>query len=49
MIIVLVTDTFNINNNGVTISAMRFAESLTKHGHKFAWWLVPDHLMMRLV
>lgn len=34
MIIVLIIDTFNVNNNGTTISAMRFADALTKHGHK---------------
>jgi len=28
MVITLVNDTFNINNNGTTISAMRFAEAL---------------------
>ena len=33
MIITLVTDTFNINNNGTTVSAMRFAEALLKRGH----------------
>lgn len=33
MIITLVTDTFNVNNNGTTISAMRFAEALQKRGH----------------
>lgn len=34
MIITLVIDTFNINNNGTTISAMRFAEALAARGHK---------------
>jgi len=34
LIITLVNDTFNINNNGITISAMYFAESLQKKGHK---------------
>ena len=33
MIVTLVVDTFGINNNGTTISAMRFAESLTERGH----------------
>lgn len=33
MVITLVTDTFNVNNNGTTISAMRFAEALQKRGH----------------
>lgn len=33
MVITLVNDTFNINNNGITISAMRFAEALSKRGH----------------
>ncbi len=33
MIITLVNDTFNINNNGTTISAMRFAKALKSHGH----------------
>ncbi|HHW24476.1 MAG TPA: glycosyltransferase family 4 protein [Clostridiales bacterium] len=33
MIITLVNDTFNINNNGTTISSMRFAEALSKRGH----------------
>ena len=32
MIVTLVVDTFGINNNGTTISAMRFAESLTERG-----------------
>lgn len=34
MIITLVNDTFNINNNGTTISAMRFAEGLSQRGHQ---------------
>lgn len=34
MVVVLVADTFNTNNNGTTISAMRFSEELTKRGHK---------------
>jgi len=34
MVITLVNDTFNINNNGTTISAMRFAEALSKRGHQ---------------
>lgn len=34
MIIVLITDTFNMHNNGITISAMRFAEGLTKIGNR---------------
>ena len=34
MVITLVTDTFNINNNGTTISATRFAESLSQRGHQ---------------
>ncbi|NLM21983.1 MAG: glycosyltransferase [Peptococcaceae bacterium] len=34
MIITLVNDTFNINNNGTTISAMRFAETLSQRGHQ---------------
>lgn len=34
MIITLVNDTFNINNNGTTISAMRFAEALSQRGHQ---------------
>ena len=33
MIITLVIDTFNINNNGTTISAMRFAKALIRRGH----------------
>src|SRR5690242_9509711 len=33
MIITLVTDTFNVNNNGTTISAMRFAATLISRGH----------------
>ena len=33
MIITLVIDTFNVNNNGTTISAMRFAEALIARGH----------------
>ncbi len=33
MIITLVNDTFNVNNNGTTISAMRFAKALKDHGH----------------
>ncbi|NLO96642.1 MAG: glycosyltransferase [Peptococcaceae bacterium] len=34
MIITLVNDTFHINNNGITISAMRFAEALSQCGHQ---------------
>ena len=34
MVITLVNDTFNINNNGITISAMRFAEGLSQRGHQ---------------
>lgn len=34
MVITLVTDTFNINNNGTTISAMQFAEALAERGHQ---------------
>ena len=34
MTITLVIDTFNMNNNGTTISAMRFAEALSKRSHK---------------
>jgi 1,2-diacylglycerol 3-alpha-glucosyltransferase len=33
MIITLVNDTFNVNNNGTTISAMRFAATLISRGH----------------
>jgi 1-acyl-sn-glycerol-3-phosphate acyltransferase len=33
MIITLINDTFNTNNNGTTISAMRFAKALSKRGH----------------
>jgi glycosyltransferase involved in cell wall biosynthesis len=33
MIITLVNDTFNVNNNGTTISAMRFAATLMSRGH----------------
>ncbi|HHW47014.1 MAG TPA: glycosyltransferase [Clostridiaceae bacterium] len=33
MIITLVVDTFGVNNNGTTISAMRFAKSLAERGH----------------
>jgi len=33
MIITLVTDTFNVNNNGTTMSAMRFAAALVARGH----------------
>ena len=33
MIITLVIDTFNVNNNGTTVSAMRFADSLISRGH----------------
>ena len=33
MIITLVIDTFHINNNGTTISAIRFAKGLTRRGH----------------
>src|SRR5688500_14805583 len=33
MIITLVIDTFNIGNNGATVSAMRFATTLISRGH----------------
>jgi 1-acyl-sn-glycerol-3-phosphate acyltransferase len=33
MIITLVSDTFNVNNNGTTVSAMRFAATLISRGH----------------
>jgi len=33
MIITLISDTFNINNNGTTVSAMRFAATLVARGH----------------
>jgi len=33
MIITLVVDTFGINNNGTTISAIRFSKSLAERGH----------------
>jgi 1,2-diacylglycerol 3-alpha-glucosyltransferase len=33
MIITLVNDTFNVGNNGTTISAMRFAAALISRGH----------------
>ena len=33
MIITIVNDTFGINNNGTTISAMRFAKSLAEREH----------------
>jgi len=33
MIVVVVNDTFFINNNGLTISAMRYAKTLMEHGH----------------
>jgi 1-acyl-sn-glycerol-3-phosphate acyltransferase len=33
MIITLVIDTFNVNNNGTTVSAMRFADTLIERGH----------------
>src|SRR5262245_22198196 len=33
MIITLVIDTFNINNNGTTMSATRFAHALVSRGH----------------
>ncbi|NUT35575.1 MAG: glycosyltransferase [Hamadaea sp.] len=33
MIITLVVDTFNVGNNGTTVSAMRFAEGLLARGH----------------
>lgn len=33
MIITLVTDTFNVGNNGTTVSAMRFATTLMARGH----------------
>ena len=32
--ITLVTDTFNMHNNGITISAMRLAEGLSGNGHQ---------------
>ncbi len=34
MVITLVNDTFNVNNNGITVSAMRFAEVLSQRGHQ---------------
>jgi len=34
MVITIVNDTFNVNNNGTTISAMRFAEALAQRGHE---------------
>ncbi len=33
MIITLVVDTFNVHNNGTTVSAMRFAATLISRGH----------------
>jgi 1,2-diacylglycerol 3-alpha-glucosyltransferase len=33
MIVTLVVDTFNVNNNGTTMSAMRFAAALIARGH----------------
>ncbi|GAA1875111.1 glycosyltransferase [Asanoa iriomotensis] len=33
MIITLVTDTFDVGNNGITVSAMRFAANLMARGH----------------
>jgi 1-acyl-sn-glycerol-3-phosphate acyltransferase len=33
MIITLVTDTFDVGNNGITVSAMRFAANLVSRGH----------------
>jgi 1,2-diacylglycerol 3-alpha-glucosyltransferase len=33
MIITLVIDTFNVGNNGTTVSAMRFADTLIARGH----------------
>ena len=33
MVITLVTDTFNVNNNGTTMSAMRLAAALVARGH----------------
>ncbi len=33
MIITLVVDTFNVHNNGTTVSAMRFAAALISRGH----------------
>jgi 1,2-diacylglycerol 3-alpha-glucosyltransferase len=33
MIITLVIDTFNVHNNGTTVSAMRFADTLLSRGH----------------
>src|SRR6185437_15040427 len=33
MIITLISDTFNVNNNGTTVSAMRFAATLIARGH----------------
>ncbi|WP_433363422.1 glycosyltransferase [Actinoplanes sp. CA-142083] len=33
MIVTLVTDTFNVNNNGTTMSATRFAAALMARGH----------------
>ncbi|HEX2356242.1 MAG TPA: glycosyltransferase [Micromonosporaceae bacterium] len=34
MIITLVIDTFNVENNGTTVSAMRFAATLLSRGHR---------------
>ncbi|NLN40827.1 MAG: glycosyltransferase [Clostridiales bacterium] len=34
MIITIVNDTFGINNNGTTISAMRFSKALVERGHR---------------
>src|SRR5262245_47494534 len=33
MIITLVTDTFSVENNGTTVSAKRFADTLMSRGH----------------
>src|SRR5690242_8224575 len=33
MIITLVIDTYNVGNNGTTVSAMRFADTLISRGH----------------
>lgn len=33
MIITIINDTFGINNNGTTISAMRFSKALVERGH----------------
>ena len=39
MIVTLITDTLNVNNNGTTISAMRFAKALVKKGHTLGSYL----------